>query len=36
MWKVYKYDGSYIMGTLISKHSTEGAEMIMNSENEAE
>lgn len=27
MWKVYKYDGSYIMGTLINKHSTESAAM---------
>ena len=25
MWKVYKWDGQYIMGELISKHSTEAA-----------
>ncbi len=27
MWKVYKYDGHYIQGDLISKHSTESAAM---------
>ena len=25
MWKVYKWNGHYIMGDLISKHSTESA-----------
>jgi len=25
MWRVYKWDGHYIMGELISKHSTEAA-----------
>jgi len=25
MWKVYKYDGNYIQGELVSKHSTENA-----------
>ena len=25
MWKVYKYNGRYIMGDLVSKHSTESA-----------
>ena len=25
MWKVYKWDGHYIMGELVSKHSTESA-----------
>ena len=25
MWRVYKYDGHYIQGDLISKHSTESA-----------
>lgn len=25
MWKVYKYNGHYIMGDLISKHSSEDA-----------
>jgi len=25
MWRVYKYDGHYIQGELISKHSTESA-----------
>ena len=25
MWKVYKWDGSYIMGELISEHSSEAA-----------
>mgnify|MGYP003628450371 CR=1 FL=1 len=25
MWKVYKWNGHYIMGELISKHSTEAA-----------
>ena len=25
MWKVYKWDGNYIMGNLISKHSSESA-----------
>jgi len=27
MWKVYKYDGHYIMGELISTHKTETAAM---------
>jgi hypothetical protein len=27
MWKVYKWNGHYIMGDLISKHSTESAAM---------
>ena len=26
-WKVYKYDGHYIQGELISKHTTESAAM---------
>jgi hypothetical protein len=25
MWKVYKWNGHYIMGDLVSKHSTESA-----------
>ena len=25
MWKVYKYNGSYIQGELVSKHSSESA-----------
>jgi hypothetical protein len=25
MWKLYKYDGHYIQGKLVSKHSTEKA-----------
>ncbi len=25
MWRVYKWDGHYIMGELLSKHSTEAA-----------
>ena len=25
MWKVYKYDGNYIQGELISKHTSENA-----------
>ncbi len=25
MWKIYKYNGHYIQGDLISKHSTESA-----------
>ena len=25
MWRVYKWDGHYIMGKLVSKHSTEAA-----------
>tara|TARA_R100000426_G_scaffold20874_5_gene17973 strand:- start:141 stop:356 length:216 start_codon:yes stop_codon:yes gene_type:complete len=25
MWKVYKYDGNYIQGDLLSKHSSENA-----------
>ena len=25
MWRVYKWDGHYIMGELVSKHSTEAA-----------
>ena len=25
MWKVYKYDGHYIQGQLVSKHTTESA-----------
>ena len=25
MWKVYKWDGHYIMGELLSKHSSEAA-----------
>ena len=25
MWKLYKYNGSYIMGDLISSHKTESA-----------
>ena len=25
MWRVYKYDGNYIQGELISKHSSEDA-----------
>ena len=25
MWRVYKWDGHYIMGELISKHSSESA-----------
>ena len=25
MWKVYKWDGHYIMGEFVSKHSTESA-----------
>ena len=25
MWKLYKYDGNYIMGELISKHKTQSA-----------
>ena len=25
MWKIYKYNGHYIKGDLISKHSTESA-----------
>ena len=25
MWKVYKYDGNYIQGELLSKHSSENA-----------
>ena len=25
MWKIYKYDGNYIQGELLSKHSTENA-----------
>lgn len=25
MWKVYKWNGHYIMGELVSKHSTESA-----------
>ena len=27
MWKVYKYNGHYIQGDLISKHTTESAAM---------
>ena len=27
MWKVYKYNGHYIQGNLISKHTTESAAM---------
>jgi len=27
MWKVYKWNGHYIMGDLISKHSSEAAAM---------
>ena len=27
MWKVYKWNGHYIMGDLISKHSSESAAM---------
>ena len=27
MWKLYKYNGSYIMGDLISSHKTESAAM---------
>ena len=25
MWKIYKWDGRYIMGDLVSKHSSEDA-----------
>ena len=27
MWKLYKYNGHYIQGDLISKHATESAAM---------
>ena len=27
MWKLYKYNGRYIMGDLISSHKTESAAM---------